>query len=466
MKRFISIVLLWVLALISLRADAQLQKGDFVAVCGDSITEQKLYSVYIEDYLLMCKPQADLRVMQFGWSGEVAPGFLSKMPNEALKFDMTVATTCYGMNDGRYSPMTEEKGQQYRQAMQGIVDAFKKHNVRLIVVGSPGAVDTDTFKQKGVRFIVVGSPGAVDTDTFKQPDPKDPEKDPRKKKRIPRADKYNPTLAALRDIARETAEKNGCAFANVHDVMIDAMAKAKAKYGSSYHVCGGDGVHPSQNGQLCMAYAFLKGMGIDGNIGTITVDAAANKAEATDGHKILGMNNGTVEIESTRYPFCFYGDPKQPNATSGIIEFLPFNQDLNRYMLVVKGATGKVRVTWGKTSKEFAAADLDKGINLAAEFAMDNPFSEPFKKVETAIKAQQNAETPLVKTTLDGIAQANKVIANKGAKPADVEKAKEKLDTLSKKVEAETANAKELFGASAAAAMTPVKHTIQIEVVK
>src|SRR2546430_9505583 len=130
MKRWTSIVWLLVLALsVSLRADAQLQKGDFVAVCGDSITEQKLYSVYIEDYLLMCKPQADLRVMQFGWSGETSWGFLAKMPTQALRFDMNVVTTCYGMNDGGYSPMNEAKAKHYRDSMQGIIDAFKKKGV-------------------------------------------------------------------------------------------------------------------------------------------------------------------------------------------------------------------------------------------------------------------------------------------------------------------------------------------------
>ena len=136
MKRLV--VALFALCAIAVTAPAQnqLQKGDFVAICGDSITEQKQYSVFIEDYLLMCKPQADLRVMQFGWSGEVAPGFLSKMPNEALKFPFTVATTAYGMNDGQYSPMTPEKTKRYRDAMQGIVDNFKKHGVHFIVVGS------------------------------------------------------------------------------------------------------------------------------------------------------------------------------------------------------------------------------------------------------------------------------------------------------------------------------------------
>ena len=57
-------------------ASPGLQAGDFVAVVGDSITEQKQYSVFIEDYLLMCQPAADLRTAQFGWGGETAPGFL------------------------------------------------------------------------------------------------------------------------------------------------------------------------------------------------------------------------------------------------------------------------------------------------------------------------------------------------------------------------------------------------------
>jgi hypothetical protein len=55
---------------LGLAAEAKLQEGDFVAVIGDSITEQRLYSVYIEDYLLMCQPAQKLRAMHFeGVSG-------------------------------------------------------------------------------------------------------------------------------------------------------------------------------------------------------------------------------------------------------------------------------------------------------------------------------------------------------------------------------------------------------------
>ena len=52
--------------------------------------------------------------------------------------------------------------------------------------------------------------------------------------------------------------------------MEDVMTKAKAKYGKQYALAGeADGVHPDENGHLVMAYAFLKALGCDGDIGTI-----------------------------------------------------------------------------------------------------------------------------------------------------------------------------------------------------
>jgi hypothetical protein len=231
--------------------------------------------------------------------------------------------------------------------------------------------------------------------------------------------------------------------------MLDVMAKAKAKYGEDYPVGGRDGVHPVANGQLVMAYAFLKALGVDGNIGTITVDLAANKAESTDGHKVLSASAGAIEVESSCYPFCFYGDPKDENATTSVIDFLPFNQELNRYVLVVKNpGAEKLKVTWGATTKEYDAAALAKGVNLAADF-LNNPFSEPFKKVEEAVRAQQNFETPLIKELLHRWPEFAKLLPDQKAAfdqiaQAAIDKSKALND-------------------AAAAAVVPVKHTIKIE---
>ena len=397
----------------------KLEANDYVAIVGDSITEQKQYSVFMEDYLLMCKPvgNGSLKVSQFGWGGETSWGFASRMVNDMLRFHCTVATTCFGMNDGGYSPENPEKEKHYHDAQTSVVEQMKKG---------------------GVRFIVVGSPGGVDSDTF--------HKDPAA------ASMYNKTLATERDIARKVAEEQGVGFADVFDPMVEVMEKAKAKYGHAYHVAGGDGVHPDANGHLVMAYAFLKGLGCRGDIGTITVDLAGNKAQATEGHQVKGVKDGQVEVESSRYPFCFYGDDlKATGSTKGVIEFLPFNQELNRLMLVVHGApAGKnLKVTWGLASKTFTAEQLGQGINLAAEF-LDNPFSEPFHKVEEVIKKQQNFETPLVKQLIHDLP------AYKQAAPEEGETLERVADGLLKKDKA--------MVEASAEAVKPVTHTIKIEV--
>ena len=235
------VIMMLIMAITAIAAPAQdtarLQQGDFIAICGDSITEERIYSVYIQDYLLMCQPAANLRTLQAGWDGEQAPGFQRRMEYDVLTLGPNVATTCYGMNDGGYSPMTAEKGQRYRDSQRAIVKQFKENGVSFVVVGSPGCVDSDTFRKNPAQ-------GAM----------------------------YNKTLAEMRDIARDVAKEENVIFANVYDPMMDAMAKTKAKYGKSYHLAGVHGVHPDLNGHLVMAYAFLKALGCDGDIGTITVD--------------------------------------------------------------------------------------------------------------------------------------------------------------------------------------------------
>jgi hypothetical protein len=78
MKKPLTVTVLFLVAiwgLTSATAGTLLRDGDFVAVCGDSITEQRLYALFIEDYLLMCKPAADLRVSPFGWNGDSTEWF-------------------------------------------------------------------------------------------------------------------------------------------------------------------------------------------------------------------------------------------------------------------------------------------------------------------------------------------------------------------------------------------------------
>jgi hypothetical protein len=102
--------------------------------------------------------------------------------------------------------------------------------------------------------------------------------------------------------------------------------------------------------------------------------------------------------------FCFFGDNLSgPGSTRGILEFLPFNEDLNRFSLVVtNGGAAHYKVTWGNASKVFDAVQLQHGINLAAEF-LDNPFVEAFTSVDKSVREQQSFETPAVKSMLHSL---------------------------------------------------------------
>lgn len=419
MRTWIALIVVIACSALAQAAEPILRADDRLAICGDSITEQRVYSVFVEDYLLMCRPAPRVTAVQFGWGGETSWQFLPRIEHDVLPFKPTVATIFYGMNDGGYAALTPERERKFREAMTAAVRKFKAAGVRAVVV-SPGCVDTHYFDK---RY----TPGHHVV--------------------------YNKTLATLRDVAREIASAENCPFADVYGVMLDVQAKAKARYGAEYPLAGPDGFHPVANGHLVIAYAILKALGCDGDLGTITFDAASRKATTTGGHEIvLAPAGGTITLKSTRYPFCFYGDPagpiepRSPYSTKGILDFLPFNQGLNRFRLVVTGlASDRAKVTWGGVTKEFASSELAAGINLAAEF-LDNPFSEPFKQVEGAVRARQEFETPMVRNLVNGV----RVLL------PDERTAYGQLVSAAMAKDAALADA-------AAKAVVPVTHTIRIE---
>jgi len=353
-----------------------LKKGDRLAICGDSITEQRMYSRLIEDYLTACMPELNVSVRQFGWGGERADGFLARMTNDCLRFQPTVATTCYGMNDHEYRPYEPSVGDAYRKYSTAIVESFREHGVR-VVLGSPGCVGNRSWWQ----------PGAT-------------------------TEALNLSLCQLRNIDTEIARTEQVRFADVFWPMLNASYAAAEKYGTNYKVSGGDGVHPGWAGHAIMAYAFLKGLGVDGQIADFNLDLADNSLKVSDGHKLLSSKNGVFTIRSSRYPFC----PAAPMGmaanwypTIGLnsitnsdsirsgMTFVPFNQDLNRFMLTVKNTKAeKYRVNWGDQSQVFTAEELNKGINLAAEFE-NNPFSTRFAMIDAAVSNKQEFETREVK---------------------------------------------------------------------
>jgi hypothetical protein len=181
-----------------------LQKGDRLAICGDSITEQKMYSRIIETYLTVCVPELEITARQYGWSGETAPGFLNRMTNDCLRFKPTIATTAYGMNDHGYRAYAPQIGETYRKTSLAIIQSFKNAGAR-VVLGSPGPVGkVPTWTRSG--------------DATKE--------------------QLNLNLCELRNIDIELAASENVAFADVFWPMFTQEFFARQKYGENYAVPG------------------------------------------------------------------------------------------------------------------------------------------------------------------------------------------------------------------------------------
>jgi len=415
MKKVIVSLVLILIFCFGLNAAPSLKQRQLLAIVGDSITEEKGYSKLIETYITCCYPELKARFLLMGWASEKAAGFDKRMDNDLLPFKPDVATVCYGMNDGKYRKYEQGIGEDYESSLNSIVSRLKQNNT-LVLVGSPGAVDTYYYDKKKKKY---GS------------------------------EVYNETLGKLAEIAGKVAKNNQMLYVEIHEPLMTVMAKAKRSYGEAFAVCGTDGIHPGANGHVVMAQCFLKGLGFDGNIGTITVDMKG-KTEANAGHKVLSAQAGKIEVESSRYPFCFFGEEKDTEQTASILPFVTFNEELNRLTLIVANFEGvKAKVKWGEDSKTFTKEQLEKGVNLAAEFR-NNPFSKPFSAVEAVILEKQTLETEMIKKYITKIPEMIKELKKDESNKAIMEKKKKLLkdrEKLMQKIE-------ETF--------IPVKHVIEI----
>lgn len=387
-----------------------LRKGDRLAIIGDSITEQRMYSRLIETYLTACTPDLEITARQYGWSGEKTDGFLRRMDNDCLRFDPTVATLCYGMNDARYRPFDVTNGKWYEDHYTAIVRKLKASGSR-VVVGSPGC--------SGKIATWVQS-------------------------RVGTLEEHNQNLCALRDIAIGVAEREQVAFADVFWPMYQANVIAPGLYqgdGSRrYELVGRDGIHPDWAGHAIMAYAFLRALGLDGDLGTITVDLDGGTATAENGHRVDSFEDGKLRVTSSRYPFCAPGPIDRDDSVRSGMTFVPFDDELNRLVLKVTGLKGIATITWGGHSRTFSPAQLSEGVNIAAEFT-DNPFCDAFARVSEAVAEKQEFETYQVKRVFHGPAGRQ-----------DIDKAV-----------AETERERQPLAEAVRASVRPIQHTIEIE---
>lgn len=344
--------ILSLLAALPSRAQALLQPNDRLAFCGDSMTGGA-YTRYIEDYLVATQSIPGIDIRQFGWFAENPDQFLAGLDKNLLPYQPTVATILFNFGDNGGKPLDPAATEARREGETKLIDALKKTGVRSIVLGSPSCVDATLYHKDAAQ-----------------------------------AKARNDLLAAVAAVDKDVAAKEGVAYADVYGATMDAMTKAKAKFGPDF-------VFDGENDFVSIAYAFLKALGVDGNLGTITVaftpDFAIGKAEAAGGPAVLSFANQTLTAQSTRYTFCFPGHPTSDPLPKPFMSCLPLNTELNRLQLVVKNLpTPLAKIYWNDKSHDYTADELAKGVPLPA--SLPAPWNGNCENLDRQVGDQQEKE--------------------------------------------------------------------------
>ena len=114
--------------------------------------------------------------------------------------------------------------------------------------------------------------------------------------------------------------------------------------------------------------AILQAMGLDGDIGTLTVDLGAQMPPPPPPpvSTVENFKDNTLTVVSTKYPFCANGETNSDQYIRSGATLVPFFQDLSRFQLVVlrernRPAQYNYHVIWGDATNTYTSARNSPG---------------------------------------------------------------------------------------------------------
>ncbi len=318
----------------SVPADAfALRNGDRVVFYGDSITDQRLYTLFTEAFVRTRFPKLDVSFVHSGWGGDTVNGggggnVDQRLDRDVFPYRPTVVTVMLGMNDAGYRPFEQPLFDAYAKGYEHIVDRLKREDpgVRLTLV-QPSPYDDVTRAP--------GFPGG-----------------------------YNGTLLRYSDYVKELGTRNGATIANLNGPVVTMLQAANLKDAPNAQKIIPDRVHPGDAGHLVMAEALLKSWNAPDVVSSVVIENG--KVTQAQNAKVSGLStaNGLAWTQTDgALPFPLnMGDPIIRLA----IESSDFVEALNQQTLRVNGLSGRYTLAIdGKVVGAFSADDLRDGVNLA-----------------------------------------------------------------------------------------------------
>ncbi|MDQ2686491.1 MAG: SGNH/GDSL hydrolase family protein [Armatimonadota bacterium] len=328
--------------------------GDRVVFLGDSITEQRLYTTYLETYLLTRFPGWKLKFRNAGWGGDTSYLRTRGVPaDQALRRDVldlhpTVVTIDFSMNDGGYGGFNQGLYDQHMAGEKAIVQQLQAAGVRPVVL-TASAVEKN-------------EPG----DDMQG---------------------YNQTLEQFAAGDASVAAQAGVPFADQLHPFIDAINRLRATDPKGR--LSSDVVHPGKPGHLMMADFVLTGLNAPALVSSVTIDAHRGSVSNAQGTKITNVvrtPDGGVTFKRLDDALVF---PIEA-AARPVLQIVPVAQDINRYMVQVTGlAPGDYTISVNGTAvTHCSASQLDDGVNLGY---YDSPLMAAGQEILKHVYAKNNA---------------------------------------------------------------------------
>jgi len=326
------------LAPLALRASDNfyLRAQDRVVFYGDSITDQRLYTTFVETFVVTRFPKMPVHFTHSGWGGDRVSGGGGGSIDQRLKRDVfdhgpTVFTCMLGMNDGRY-----------RAFDPAIFDEFAK--------GSAHIVDEVRAKAPDCRITLI-RPSTYDDIT-----------------RPPLFDGgYNAVLVRYGDYLARLAEERQCAIADLNTLLVSTLQKANTENPTLAQRLLPDRVHPQPSGHLVMAQSLLDAWRAPSLVSNTILDTNPRNVIATENTNVTDLAvEDKITWNQLDWALPMPLDLRDP-AIALAQKHSGFIPRLNQHLLTVHGlAAGLWQLAIdGQPIARVSAASLQSGINLS-----------------------------------------------------------------------------------------------------
>ena len=323
------------------------EEGERVVFVGNSITHGGHYHSFIWLYYMTRFPDKPITIMNAGIGGESAWDMKDRLDYDVFNRKPTYVTLTFGMNDTGYDIyMKDDAKELSEQRIAKSLESYREIEERLLA------------KNKIKKVLIGGSP-YDETSRFNN---------------FILRNKNNAILKII-DAQRTSAKKNGWGFVDFNQPMRE-ISRKEQEADSTFTFCRIDRIHPDNDGQMVMAYLFLKAQGLAGDeVSSVSIDAHHSSVITHKNCKISKLKKSGADLTfdylayALPYPLDSISRSGWGNKRSqrDAMDLIPFMKEFNQERLQVTNLEkGHYRLTIdGLFIDNVSSGQLEDGINLA-----------------------------------------------------------------------------------------------------